>query len=128
MVDLLYHDNTSAGKLRISISLEKPQSMRKCGYEITLSDVPSTVSLSSRYLYCCGKHLFKEWKSRFFALVQATQFEFALQYYPVRDTQPKETIMLDNTYSVDYIKEGICATPTKLTWSNNWSEQHYNMV
>ena len=43
--------------------------------------------------------------------MQVTQFEFALQYYSVKETQPKEIIQIDNTYSVDYIKEGILKIP-----------------
>ncbi len=51
---------------------------------------------------CSGSVTFRQWRRRFFTLMQLSQYKFVLCSYTPRDTQPKEYLVLDEGYTVDY--------------------------
>jgi hypothetical protein len=89
MVDLHRSDKdtTVVARLKVLSFLEKPPNMRKCGY-----------------LYCEGGFQFRQPKRRFFMLMQQDQYKFVLCTYNTRDTQPRETLPLDD-FNVDYLND-----------------------
>ena len=65
-------------RIRLSIRIDRPPNLKHSGY-----------------LYAQGKQAWKKWKMRFFALVQVSQYTFAMCSYQERKQEPHEMIQLD---------------------------------
>lgn len=87
-VDLVRHDKdtTVIAKLKISVFLERPGNMRKCGF-----------------LNCAGDYILQQWKRRFFTLMQLSQYKFILCTYQPKDTHPRDNILLEG-FTIDYVE------------------------
>ena len=55
-----------------------------------------------RYLTASGDHMFKQRKRRFFALIQLDQYQFLLSTFPDNASLPKENLLLDQSFFVEY--------------------------
>lgn len=51
---------------------------------------------------CSGDVIFRQWQRRFFTLMQLSQYKFVLCCYNPRDTQPKDYLVLEEGYTVNY--------------------------
>ncbi|XP_044576566.1 calcium-dependent secretion activator isoform X2 [Cotesia glomerata] len=73
-------------KIKIACRMDKPLNMKHCGH-----------------LYAMGKSVWKKWKKRYYALVQVSQYTFAMCSYKEKKSEPSEMMQLDG-YTVDYIE------------------------
>ena len=71
-------------RIKLAIRIDRPPNLKHCGY-----------------LYAQGKQAWKKWKMRFFALVQVSQYTFAMCSYQERKSEPHEMVQLDG-FTVDY--------------------------
>lgn len=71
-------------RIKLAIKIDRPPNLKHCGY-----------------LYAQGKQAWKKWKMRFFALVQVSQYTFAMCSYQERKNEPHEMVQLDG-FTVDY--------------------------
>ena len=54
------------------------------------------------YLTASGDHIFKQRRRRFFALIQLDQYQFLLSTFPDNASLPRENLLLDQSYFVEY--------------------------
>lgn len=59
------------------------------------------IILSNSWCYARGKNVWKTWKRRYYALVQVSQYCFAVCSYRDKKSEPTEMMPLEG-YTVDY--------------------------
>ena len=59
-------------------------------------------SFICRYLTASGDCMFKQRKRRFFVLIQLDQYQFLLSTFPDNASLPKENLLLDQSFFVEY--------------------------
>ncbi|CAF0748850.1 unnamed protein product [Adineta ricciae] len=84
--DMIKNKSTSTDELKVKLDvrMEKPQNLKMCGW-----------------CYARGKNVWKTWKRRYYALVQVSQYWFAICSYREKKSEPTETMPLEG-YTVDY--------------------------
>ncbi|CAG0888772.1 unnamed protein product [Darwinula stevensoni] len=73
-------------RIKFVCRMDRPQNLKHCGW-----------------LYAVGKTQWKKWKRRYFALVQVSQYTFAMCSYREKKSEPTEMMQLDG-YTIDYIE------------------------
>ncbi|XP_047122675.1 calcium-dependent secretion activator 1 isoform X1 [Hydra vulgaris] len=74
-------------KLKVSIKMERPQNVKKGGF-----------------LYAKGQNIWKQWKKRYFMLIQVSQYKFVLCSYRPKKQSPRE-IMGVESYTVNFTEK-----------------------
>ncbi|CAM2719491.1 unnamed protein product [Rotaria socialis] len=84
--DMIKNKSTSTDELKVKLDvrMEKPQNLKMCGW-----------------CYARGKNVWKTWKRRYYALVQVSQYCFAICSYREKKSEPTEMMPLEG-YTVDY--------------------------
>lgn len=73
-------------KLKVIVRMDKPSNMKYSGH-----------------LYGQGKQQWRKWKSRYYILIQVSQYTFAMCSFRDKKCEPTDMLNLDG-YTVDYVE------------------------